>query len=127
MNIFDMINVLAPLDPSQAGNDFCTNLIPVWTVLGYVIFGIKVVVPILLIISGMIDLAQAVMKQDEKDIKKAQSLLVKKLIAGVLVFLVVTIVSIVVGLVSSDEWEDCTKCAISPFKPEHECYVVKPQ
>lgn len=127
MNIFDLINVLAPLDPSQTGNDFCTNLIPVWTILGYVIFGIKVVVPILLIISGMIDLAQAVMKQKEDDIKKAQSLLVKKLIAGVLVFLVVTIVSIVVGLVSSDDWENCTKCAISPFKLENGCYVVKSQ
>lgn len=125
MNIIDLINVLAPLDPSQTGNDFCTNLIPVWTILGYVIFGIKVVVPLLLIISGMIDLAQAVMKQKEDDIKKAQGLLVKKLIAGVLVFLIVTIVSIVVGLVATDDWETCTKCAISPFKPDNGCYIVK--
>lgn len=122
MNIFDMINVLDEL--GTTGKDaFCGNLTPVWTILGYVIFGIKVVVPLLLIISGMIDLAQAVMKQKEDDIKKAQSLLIKKLITGVLVFLVITIVSIVVGLVfDNTEWKNCTKCALSPFSEG--CYVV---
>lgn len=133
MNILDLINFM-----TVAGRDnFCSSLVPVWTILGYVIFGIKVVVPILLIISGMIDLAQAVMKQDEKDIKKAQSLLVKKLIAAVLVYLVITIVTIVVGLVSSDNWDTCTTCALHPFdeveitnedgsKEKKPCYIVAP-
>lgn len=92
------------------------GLSDVWTIIGYIIFGIQVVVPLLLIISGMITMAQAVMKQKEEDIKKAQSLLVKKIIAAVIVFLVVAITKIVVNLVSTGSWEGCVNCALHPFE-----------
>lgn len=44
----------------------CESLKVVWTLFGYVIWAIKVVVPLLLIISGMITMAKAVMEKDEK-------------------------------------------------------------
>lgn len=95
--------------------DVCGGLTDVWTIIGYIIFAIQVVVPLLLIISGMITMAQAVMKQDEKDIKKAQSLLVKKIIAAVIVFLIIAITKIVVSLVAKGNWESCVNCALHPF------------
>ena len=106
----------------------CENLQPVWTIFGYIIFGIKVVVPLLLIITGMITMAQAVMKQEEKDIKKAQQTLIHKIIAAVIVFLVVQIVTIVVGIVGNYDkeeksWNECAKCALHPFRPGNECSI----
>lgn len=97
--------------------DICTGgITDVWTIIGYIIFAIQVVVPLLLIISGMITMAQAVMKQKEEDIKKAQSLLVKKIIAAVIVFLIIAVTKIVVGLVATGNWEGCVNCALHPFE-----------
>ena len=101
----------------------CGDFNMVWTIFGYIIFAIEVVVPILLIISGMITMANAVMQKDEKKIKEAQNLLVKKLIAAVIVFLVIAVTKLVVGLVATGDngetgdakWESCVSCALNPF------------
>ena len=91
--------------------NICSGLNMVWTIFGYIILGIEVVVPILLIVSGMITMAQAVMKQKEEDIKKAQSLLVKKVIAAVITFLIIALTKMIVNLVTKDEnWASCAKC-----------------
>jgi hypothetical protein len=60
---------------------------------------ILIAVPIILLIIGTIDLAKAVMAGDEKGIKEGTSLLGKRAIAAVMVFLLGTIVSFVLGLV----------------------------
>lgn len=62
---------------------------------------IQVVVPILLIIWGMVDFAKATIGGDEDKIKAGQKLFIKRLIAAILVFLVVTITQLVVSAVSS--------------------------
>lgn len=62
---------------------------------------IKIVVPIILIILGMIDLAKAVIASKEDEIKKAQQLFIKRLIAAVVVFLIVVIVQVLFNLLSS--------------------------
>ena len=53
---------------------------------------IKIVVPILLIVFGMLDLGKAVMAQKDDEIKKAQQTFVKRLVSAALVFLVILIV-----------------------------------
>lgn len=63
---------------------------------------IKIVIPILLIIYGMLDLGKAVMAQKEDEIKKGQQTFVKRIVAAVIVFLVVFIVQIVFNLVAGD-------------------------
>ena len=126
MNIMNLTNMfsLMVLGENEQGY-FCSQLIPVWTVVGYVIFAIKIVVPLLLIVTGMITLAQAVMKQKAEEIKTAQQLLIKKIIAAVLVFFVVTIVTLIVNLVSDGaDWKSCAQCATNPFKPEYNCSLT---
>lgn len=95
--------------------DVCGDLNMVWTIFGYIILAIQIVVPLLLIISGMITMAKAVMEKDEKEIKKAQNLLVKKLIAAVITFLIIAVVKLVVNLVATGDWSGCAKCALNPF------------
>lgn len=90
----------------------CEDLKVVWTLFGYVIWAIKVVVPLLLIVSGMITMAKAVM---EKKDSEAQKLLIKKVIAAVIVYLVITVTKVVIGLVADGDWETCVECAFNPF------------
>ena len=96
-------------------DDFCLDLAPILRIVGYVIFGIKVATPIILIIVGMIDLAKAVTLNKDEEVKKAQNLLIKKAIAGVLVFLVITIVGLLMGVVGGDQYKSCNACLNNPF------------
>lgn len=75
---------------------------------------IQIGVPIILVIMGMIDLGKAVTSQKEDEIKKAQSILIKRLIYGVIVFLVVAIVKFVLGLVG-DSANDAINCLSEIF------------
>lgn len=71
---------------------------------------IKIGVPILLIIIGMIDLGKAVVAQKEEEIKKGQGLFIKRLISALLVFLVVFIVQLVVRFVASSDNSNISQC-----------------
>ena len=76
---------------------------------------IKIGIPVLLIIFGMMDLGKAVMAQKEDEIKKGWQTFVKRMAAAVIVFLVVFIVQIVFNLVAGDNKEStwtCVKCFI---------------
>ena len=64
---------------------------------------IKVAVPVILIIFGMLDFAKGVMAGKEDEIKKGQQVFIKRIIAAVFVFLVITIVQLVMGVVSSGD------------------------
>ena len=76
---------------------------------------IKIGIPLLLIIFGMLDFAKGVIASKEDETKSGKKMFIKRLISAVLVFFVVTIVQLVIGLADdkneSDEsssWE----CAI---------------
>lgn len=109
--MLNLINVLTTVKAS----DLCDELGPVLRIVGIAIFIIKVVVPIMLIVVGMLDMAKAVTEKDENKIKDAQHKLIKKAIAAVLVFLIVTIVGVLMNLIGADDYKQCTKCITSPF------------
>jgi hypothetical protein len=100
-----------------AASDACGGLGPIVAVIKSVFNIIKILVPIALLIMGVIDLAKAVLASDDKKIKEAQSLLVKRAIAAVAVFFAVTLVSAIMGLVGSGDdsgdgatstsWSEC--------------------
>ena len=71
------------------------NVIPQITVLA--INAMKIFVPIILIVYGMLDLAKAVMGNDEKEMKEAQHKLIKRAVYAVVVFLIVSIVQVLFG------------------------------
>lgn len=97
--------------------DANTLLIPKITVL--VVNLIKIAVPIILIIMGMIDLSKAVMGNDEKQMKESQSKLIKRVIYAVLVFLVVSVVQLLFSALSGTGATDngnissCISCFVS--------------
>lgn len=66
---------------------------------------IKIVVPILLIIWGMLDFAKSVIAKKEDEVKEHRKAFISRLISALLVFLVITIVQLAVSLVSGVERE----------------------
>ena len=90
--------------------DSCRGLGPVVSVIHNVVEIIRFAVPVLLIIFGTIDLAKAVIAGKEDEMKKAQTTLIKRVIYAIALFLVVTIVIFVMGLlpVGGDDGVDTT-------------------
>ncbi len=62
----------------------------------YAIAILKTVTPVILIIMSMVQIIKAIASQNEDEMKKAKSALVKKLIAATLIFFVTTIVQFVI-------------------------------
>jgi len=74
---------------------------------------LQIAIPIALLIFGTLDLGKAVMAGDEKEIKGATNILIKRVVAAVAVFLLILIVSVVTGWVGGDEWKACWRAASS--------------
>ena len=100
-----------------AGSD-CGGLLPIISVNRKGVFPlVQILIPIGLIIYGTIDLGKAVIASDEKEVKAAQSRLIKRFIYAALIFFVVTIVSALMSIVSTggegdtNSWSDCWRAA----------------
>ena len=94
---------------------FCAETASVWKVLGYLVLIIKIVIPLLLIIFGMIDLGKAVIASKDDAIKSSVSSLVKRFIAAIAIFFVPTLVSAVFNMIgiTADDTKDyniCVQC-----------------
>lgn len=78
---------------------------------------IKIAVPVLLVIFGMLDLMKGITAGKEDEIKKGQGLFVKRLISGALVFFVFTIVQLIVSFAAEEGDKTnimtCAKCFIN--------------
>ena len=90
-----MINILA-FNASQ----FCTTTASLWGLLGIAITAIKVVIPIVLIVFGMLDMGKAVTSGKDDEIKKQLMAFMRRAIAAVLVFFVPTIVGMLMNMVN---------------------------
>ena len=75
-------------------------------IISIVINIIKIGVPIILIILGMIDMGKAVASQKEDEIKKGQKTLISRCIAAGIVFFVVAIVQLMMSIVSGADNEN---------------------
>lgn len=86
----------------QIGVDYCGGLGPIVRIIkkGFMPL-VQIAIPIILIVYGVIDLGKAVIASDEKEIKAAQSRLIKRCIYAAAVFLVVFFVTIVMNLVAA--------------------------
>ncbi len=97
----DLFYVLDAADSTLCEGILVPNVL--FNVVSTIITGIKIVVPILLIIWGMLDFAKSVVAKKEEDIKKYQKAFVSRLISALVVFLIIFIVQLAVNLISGVE------------------------
>ncbi len=112
--MLDLVNVLDAC--SQAiGTEVPSSIL---NIVHYVYLAIQILVPIMLIIFGMIDLAKALTSAKEDEIKKAQSGLLRKAVTAIIVFLVFSLTKFVFNFAAGDLGEDkgnvwnCISCFI---------------
>ena len=97
--------------------DACGGLLPLVRVVVQLIKIFMIVIPIALIIYGTIDLGKAVIASDEKEVKAAQTRLIKRFIYAALIFFVPMLVGVVMNIVSvggegdTASWENCWRAA----------------
>lgn len=89
-------------------------------VIGYIIYIIKILVPIIIIVLGMTDFGKAALSGDDKANVTTITTLGRRLIIGVLIFFIPTIIDFFLGLVdgtkeSASKYGPCTKCMLEPF------------
>lgn len=122
--ILYMPNVLA------AGITGCSTVLPSNVIIDpkipntvhTVIVVIKIAVPVLLVIFGMLDLFKGITAQKEDEIKKGQQLFIKRLITAVIIFFIVSVVQLLVGFVAGDDGiMECANCFINGVNVDGSC------
>lgn len=83
---------------------------------GYLLFVVKIIVPILLIIMGTLDFGKAVIASNQDAVSKAAKMFAIRIVVGVSIFLLPTIVNFVFGLLPSSvsDYNACKTCLFDP-------------
>ena len=81
----------------------------------YAITALKTITPVILIIIGMFQLIKAISSQNEDEMKKARSALIKKLIAAAMIFFLVAIVQFIVKQVADKSEQSSTEACFDCF------------
>ncbi len=98
---------------------FCYKTAAIWQVIGYVFWVLKILIPVVLIILGVVNLAQAVISNDEKAISKTAMSLIKKIAIGMVIFFIPLIVTSIFNLLGlfidyKDDFKNCLGCVTAP-------------
>lgn len=101
---------------------FCNaDSVRAFKVIGYIVTTIKIIAPLCIIILASIDFFRAIMSNDEKAISVSTKSFIRRLIAGIIIFLIPTIVSAILDVLSPsigdtkfNEYITCTKCIFDP-------------
>lgn len=97
--------------------DACGGILPLIKVVFNLLKIFWIIIPIGLIVFGTIDLGKAVIASDEKEVKSAQSRLIKRFIYAGLVFFIPMLVGALMSLVAtgnqgdSESWTGCWNAA----------------
>ena len=108
---------------------FCEGSAEIWQIVGWFLFVVKIVIPIILIILGMLDLGKAVVASDDKAIQKSAKSFLMRVIAAVAVFLIPTVVGLVFKMIGSftdaqSQYDICKACITAPGSESCTQYIT---
>ena len=84
---------------------------------------VKILVPVGIILFGMLELIKAIMSKDDTAIKKTQSALINKVIAGVIIFFIFIVVDLSLSLLEKNNVDvgDWLSCWQNPGTVDSSC------
>lgn len=99
---------------------FCSGTGSVLQFVGYIITIIKIAMPILIIVFGILDLGKAVVSSKEDEIKTSAKKLMWRIVAGIFIFFIPSIVIWIFGEISeykdaSAGFDNCKNCLLHPW------------
>lgn len=101
--------------------NFCGRTANIWQIVGKVYYILKIVIPVLLIIWGTIALFKAALSSDDKALSKEVSSMIKKVVAGLIIFFIPTVIRLVFFMVTQfdqkmeKDVQNCIDCLTSPY------------
>ena len=108
-------------------NTFCAETAGIWKVIGFIIYIIRIAIPIIIILLGTLDLGKAVIAGEDKKIKEAQKSFLMRIVYGIAVFFVFQIVYVIFNMLGLDlnsgQPRVCWICATKPNSDECNSYV----
>ena len=110
-----MLGFVSMLDQISDVKELCDEVAPVLRLVGIVYVALLIVIPVLLIMTGMVDFTKAVSEKSEDKIKDAQKKLVARAIAAVIAVLVIVLVGLIMRIVGNTQYKDCIYCVTNPF------------
>jgi ABC-type spermidine/putrescine transport system permease subunit II len=109
-------------DASTAASTFCRDTSEILQLLGWALTIFKIIIPLIIIALGLVDLGKAAVSSKPEEIKKSATSLMWRLVGGIVIFFVPTIVMLVFGFVSgfssnksSVDFDKCYKCITAPW------------
>lgn len=108
---------------NQSGTAYCSdpNFIKPFRFLGRIFAILKILIPVIIIAFGVFDLFRSVIASKDDEIKKSTKSLIMRIVSGVIIFFVPTIINVIFSLV--DDWNKyatdysvCTRCIMNPNK-----------
>ncbi len=114
---------IPPKADPQPTTDTCTRLKAPLQFIGQIVRIVKILIPIAIIGLGMIDFFNAIIGSKDDQLKKSARSLLMRTIAGVVIFFIPTIISVVFSLISDfgnikGDFNACQKCVFRVEKCE---------
>ena len=102
----------------------CYDASPILKLVGWVLTVFKIAIPLIIIALGVVDLASAAISSKPEEMKKSVTSLVWRLVGGIAIFFIPTLVMLVFGFISDyskakdnvKSWDICYDCVVSPWK-----------
>lgn len=108
-------------DGESAGTSYCSdaNFKKPIRFIGRIFSILKILIPIIIIIFGVIDVSKAVIGSKDEEIKKSIKSLTMRVISGVVIFFIPTLINLLFTLVDdwnkySTDYSNCSKCLTDP-------------
>lgn len=118
-NLFlSLINVSKNCGVADFSKDY--NVMNTVRFAGYIIFFLEIAIPLIIIIVGTVDLGKAVISGDDKAVKDASTSIIKRIVAGIIIFFIPTVISLTTSAITSftpvkSKYERLNSCLYHPF------------
>lgn len=121
------VQLLDRNDSTQASNyeavadNFCVDAQKTLQFLGYILAFVKILVPLAIIVVGSFDYYKAVTTGSSDDLKKQSITLIKRVISGLIIFFIPTILNLIFHTVNGfaeveADYNKCADCLFTPTK-----------
>ena len=98
---------------------FCEGTRDVWRLVGQILLVVKIVIPILVIVFGMIDIGKSVVASKPEEITKSFKSFLFRLGAAIAIFFIPSLVGFGINLANgfdevNNDYQTCSGCITSP-------------
>ncbi len=110
--------------------EFCSRTASIWELVGTAFLILKITIPLLIIILASVSLAKAAINGDDKAIKEGVVSVIKRLIAGVVIFLIPSLIRVgffAISHFNEDMRNDAQNCINCLTNPKGNCDTSKSQ